>query len=864
VIAPSYIDATAAKIINYWPLPNITPVNADGTENYFTNVPTYAQTDQLLDRLDYNINSSQKAFVRVSVDWTLSNAGNIYASTYPIADNNGPEQQFVPAMTLGYDWVINAKSTLEVRAAATRLNLVLGPCCGGNNFDLQGLGFAADELTAVPNYVFPEINSVGSYPSMGLGAFALRNNHTTIYSFTPNYTKLLNRLTMKVGMEYDAIFYNFDQPQYPSFAMVPEAATWSSACNGTGCAAVAASNPQGWTPANFLLGANRGSYASGEYSTNEPNVSVKSGYWALYSQNDWNVRRNLTMNLGLRWEWQGPISERHNRLSQFDLTGTNPTGTAGTYLFSGVNGDQRQQLNKDWLDFAPRVGFAYRFDKQSVLRGAYGISYVPVTGVGSGAQGFGTDGFSRPDFGTQTPSTGTDAGLPILQNVWTSPNFFSGGGITAGDNPNNPTLLGNSVTAFIRTQNRTPYMQQWNLAIQTEFPAGIDFQVAYVGTKGTRLSLTQFPIDQTDQINPSIIQSALNTYQAIGANPLTALVPNPFYGIIPNGTTLTNTTITQSLLDLPYPAYSAVTRYDDRSDSSAYNSLQLTGKTAFKHGYQFLGTYTWSKSFDYGQNYAGAIQGGASQGTPFFYPENRRLDRAVSEFFQPHRLTVTNIFALPFGTGHKLISHVPVLSQIVGGWRVSGVTTFASGFPVPLTGVSFGRADVIADPRLPKNLRIKGPGTVVLPTGQAYTVQAGYKLYFNPDAFQASVLTVPNVGKAGTTNVSNPYHFGNAPREFGNLLTPGIDNSDLNVDRLFSITDRWRLEARLDAYNAFNRVELGAPSAGFGGPNLTTAGGIGLNTSSTFGTINIENAQSAVSQVTNSPRYLQVSMKLLF
>jgi hypothetical protein len=120
------------------------------------------------------------------------------------------------------------------------------------------------------------------------------------------------------------------------------------------------------------------------------------------------------------------------------------------------------------------------------------------------------------------------------------------------------------------------------------------------------------------------------------------------------------------------------------------------------------------------------------------------------------------------------------------------------------------------------------------------------------------------VGKAGTTNVSNPYHFGNAPRMFGNLLTPGIDNTDLNVSRIFSIKERLHLQGRLDAYNAFNRVELGSPGSGFGGPNLTTAGSIGMNTSSTFGLINVENAQTAVSQVTNSPRFLQASLHLTF
>jgi hypothetical protein len=148
----------------------------------------------------------------------------------------------------------------------------------------------------------------------------------------------------------------------------------------------------------------------------------------------------------------------------------------------------------------------------------------------------------------------------------------------------NPVLLGQNVTAIIRTDNRIPYVQQWNFTIQRELPFHTNLQVAYVGTKGTFLAIQQKPVNQTDDIPQATLNSAISTYQATGTNPLTTLVPNPFFGIITNNTNLKNATIQQQYLDLPYPAYGSVTRFQDRIGSSNYNALQVTVKRAFNHG----------------------------------------------------------------------------------------------------------------------------------------------------------------------------------------------------------------------------------------------------------------------------------------
>jgi trimeric autotransporter adhesin len=871
VIPPQYLDPTALKFVNYYPLPNITPLNQDGTDNYFTNDVANIDTDQIIVRLDQNFSATKRGFFRYTSDWTLNNPPNIFAGTNPAANNNGATTQYNPSATGGFDWTLSPKDALELRANLSRLNLVLVPCCGGSNTDFGALGFSPSEIVGLPTTAFPNVNvgtGTAEYPAMGLTGFEFRQNHTTLFSVTPNYTRLLNKLSMKIGMEYEDILYNFNQPQDASMDFTAAASTFSQACEGTGCPAIPVNTPQGWAAANFLMGANDGGNGNGQYTTGNPTEALKNGYWAIYSQNDWKVTHDLTLNLGLRWEFQGPITSRHNRLSQFNLNGINETGTPGLYQFSGVGGDPRGQVNDAWRNWSPRVGFAYRANEKTVVSGAYGISYIMTTGAGSGAQGFGSDGFAAPAFIQIRPSTGVDANQDILQNTWT--NAFKSGGVTAGSNPLNPTLLGQSVTAVIRTDNQTPYIQQFNFAVQRQLPSSTIVQIAYVGTTGTHLQLQQIPANQIDDIPAATLNSAVNTLATTGVNPLTTLVANPFYGTITGNSNLDNPTIQQLYLNEPFPAYGNVTRWFDRKGVSSYNSLQITARRSYKNGFQLGGTYTFSKNIDLGQGYGAAQQTGSSEGSPYFAPGNRQLDRSVSEFDQPHRGVIDFIWDLPVGKGHKYLAHVPVATQVLGGWKLSAITTFASGYPIGITSsTGFGRPNVIADPRLPKRDQISS-GSVVLPTGQSYTVTSGYKLYFNPYAFTAPVLTTPNPSAPGTTvNVADPYFYGNAPRLYSALRTPGIDNTDLSIAHDYHITERLNLNLRIDAFNAPNRVQPGTPINSFGTPNLTNTNpgstgpsNVGYSSSNTFGALQMNTAQTAIGSAENTPRYVQLSGRL--
>lgn len=876
--ASAYFDPTQQQRMLMYPLPDQPAENTDGSLNYFTNDPTWTDTNQWAIKIDQNFSEKAKMFFRFTQDWTYTSPPDIFLEG-GAADSAAPTQQRNPAASIGLDWTLSPNSVVEMRMNVTRVNLQEVPF-GGLNYDLSGctgngLCFNPNMLVGLPSHAFPMFAAPGvgsgqSWVQQGTGNFVLAYNHSTVVDFTPNFTKIHGNWTHKIGMEYNAMLYNFNQPQSASMTFSPGTTGFSAYCEGTGCPVDVADNVYGYAPATFDYGQTTTAYGGGQYTSNEPAVALKNAFWSIYSQNDWKATKKLTVNLGLRWEDQVPLTERHNRLTQFNLGGTNVTGTPGVYEFSGVNGIPRGQTNVQHTNFAPRIGYAYRLGEKTVIRSAYGISYVMITGVGSGAQGFGADGWSVADYQQTLPTTGsTLACAPAceLDDILANPmsNSFSTGGVSANGNPASPQLLGKaSVTAIVRTDYKVPYMQQWNFTVQRQLPLATSLQVAYVGSKGTKIGIQQAPINQTDDVALSTLYAADATLADTDINPMANKVPNPFFGIITGNTALNGTTITNLQADEPYPAYGGVTRFQDRLGNSSYNALQILAKHTFGHGVMIQGTYTWAHSLDYGNGYTGQIQTGNSPGGLLWLWQNRSLDRAPSGFDKTHVAVISYVWRLPFGKGQSFVTKTPVATQILEGWTIAGITSFTDGFPIGITGGGFGRPNLIGNPKLAKANQIIGTGTIPinLPTGQTFTPPNKYKMWFNPDAWTIPTLVAPVTSTPGTfQNVTDPYFIGSSPRLFDDLRAPGINDFDLTLSRTFNLTERFKMEARIQAYNAFNRVQFGSPGVGFGGPSLLTANGpIGYNTSTTFGDINTGIAQNAPSATTNTSRFMDVSL----
>lgn len=847
-VPAALLNATSLKLINYFPLPNIAPTNPDGTGNYFDSNSTRTRTDQIIVKIDQHFSQAHRSFFRYTTDWSRNDPANRFREGNLEAGADAPTTQFNPSATIGHTWIKSARDLFDLRLNMTRINLWLQPSSGLNS-DLAGMGFSPQQIAVTPSQAFPRITLAG-YPQMGLSNFALRDNHTTNFAFTGSYTRILNRWSVKVGGEYRPLYNNFYQAFVPSMAFIR--ANMTAQCTGSGCPNVPYNQPQGHALADFLIGSMDGDRGAGQFTTGDPRLALRNSYAGFYSQNDWRATRNLTINLGIRWDYQGPLTERYNRLSQFDRAAINATGTPGMYVFPTVGGLSRGQTMADLRNWGPRVGFAWRALPKTVIRSAYGISYDMVTGVGSGASGFGTDGFGAPAFIRIRPSNELD----ILDRQYN--NAFSGGGVAIGANPADPRLLGQATVMGVDRDQRNPYVQQWNFTVERELPGEILASAAYVGTKGTRLIIQQLDVNGDWGIPEAALVSARQEWVRTGVNPLTANVANPFFGVIPPGNaTVSGPTIQVRQLLKQHPAHTNVRMVGQRFGSSSYQGLQLSARRSFRNGFQFGANYTWSKNIDFG-NSISVNSGNTSNGggASNFTITDFGLERSVANSDIPHRLVLNYVFESPYKGSNR------TTRMIFGGWKLAGITTFSAGLPLTITGGAFGRPDLVADPVLPKEYRCFGDGVsrCALPDGSSIVVPNRQMLYFNPRAYRTRIVEITNVN--GVKQWQNDlYWWGNAPRFDSRLRGMGVNNFNFTASRLFKIAEKISLEYRLEAVNAFNRVEFADAGIGrgFGSTNLLPANGPidGTSTSATFGTLD-------VTRLKRTPRYMQMSLRLTF
>jgi hypothetical protein len=296
--------------------------------------------------------------------------------------------------------------------------------------------------------------------------------------------------------------------------------------------------------------------------------------------------------------------------------------------------------------------------------------------------------------------------------------------------------------------------------------------------------------------------------------------------------------------------------------------LQINLRHAFRHNLELGGNYTWAKSIDTtADNSAGAGNAGAP-GDGNFTIRNLKLDRAVSQFDVPHRVVIYSVLELPFGKGQRFLSATPMLSQALGGWRLSTNTQLQSGLPQGIgSGSGFGRPDLVGDPVLPAKFRCYGPQTCPLPDGSTVFVPAGRLLYFNPTAFRNRVIQYgPGAGANAGKFADDIYWYGTSPRLLSNLRGWGTNITDLSVSRSLKIVERASLVFRADVVNVFNHKNFsdGGLDKGFGGTFLPSnpsdpaqLARLGQSISSTFGTLDVRSTGL-------SPRYFQFAVRVVF
>lgn len=421
--------------------------------------------------------------------------------------------------------------------------------------------------------------------------------------------------------------------------------------------------------ASFMLGQ---VHDAGFTIPTQPAVYEK--YASPWFHDEIKLTSRLTLNVGLRWDYQSGKEEGHDRWSNFDPTVPNPGagGIPGAMVFAGTGSGRigKRSFEEPAKDaFGPRLGFAYRLSDKNVVRGGYGIYYsgVPASQFMSYPQiGFESNPTAPNLTNGLFPAYFWDDGFPQANIIF--PPFID------------PTTAnGTSPIAIAKDSVDLPRYQNWSLSFQRQVSANLLLDVSYVGNKGTRLINHWSTVGPAANMNdPSVLALGASGLQADCSTP--ACPQQPYASFVGN--------VAQALR--PFPQYQAILWRNINNGSSIYHSLQTTLDKRFSNGLQARIAYTWSRltndGAESGQGGFGAA-GNSWQGSGIQNPvDYQRGERGLSLDDIPHTLIVAYTYELPFGKGKKFGSGVSgPANKVIGGWKISALQRYQSGRPLSIT-----------------------------------------------------------------------------------------------------------------------------------------------------------------------------------
>jgi hypothetical protein len=764
IIPASRINPIGRKILDLYPAPN-QPGLSDGRNNYFMSGKAIEDYWSTIGRFDHAFSEKDRTFVRVHRDFWQEDKNRSFGN-----DINGIILNRINrGIALDHVHMFSTSLILNFRYGMTQQEFPEHRVSQG--FDLASLGFDPafvalfpKEKAAVPNISIGSLTSLsGSESGDGVAS-------SLVHSWVGNFTWIKGNHSVRFGPEFRLYRVFSDRHSADDAPVLSFNSLWgrgpfdNSPAPNVGAELVAA-----------LLGIPNGN------ATRSGSFAQQDRYWGTYVQDDWKLTRKLTLNIGLRVEYESAVTERFNRsATQFLANQPNPIAARaianyaasknpvpelplanfkvnGGLTFAGVNGNPREYWNGPGLMWLPRIGFAYQLTGKTVLRAGYGIFYGSIGSFKTSAN---LAGFSQ-----STPIEPTnDNGLTFKTTLANPlPN-----GLLAPLGPASglETNLGQNIS-FFRDSRSLPYAQRWSFGIQQQLPAGFMSEVSYVGNRGTGLSASR----NINYIPASYLSTSPNRDQAT-INYLGAQFPSPFYGLNPQ---YTSTTMSRSALLLPYPEFGNIT-FLDPVGYSWYQSLQSRIEKRMQGGFTFQLSYTWSKAMD---------------ATTFLNAQDPMPYESLSDIDRAHRITASGIYELPFGKGRKYGSKMPgALEFFAGGWQLSGAYQRQSGAPI-----NWG------------NVIINGDSTqLVLPSDQRNADR-----WFNTAIFNRA---------SNEQLASNLRTF---PMRFSNARFDSQRRLDLSLNKTFTITERFKMRFRGDSFNVLNEPVLR-------GPNTTP-------TSSAFGTI---------------------------
>ena len=779
VIPSNRIDSIGAGVTALYPQANQPGDPLLQTNNFRTNVLSVSQGYQLDAKVDEQINSNQRLSVRYSY---LHNT-----FTTPTVVGSGSFGDGVNYLTnvhnaaLNYIWTMRPNLLLDLRMGLDRVDAP-----GFSDYpDLRKVGFPS-VLIANGLDRMPLINmDDGPYTGLFTQCCVDTLFAHTLYNYSGSLTWVRGAHSIKFGGEQRIFFNNFFQPDSATgtfgFSQITTA-------NDPLAGDITAGNPI----AGLLLG-----YASNDSNiTIRPRVADKSLETAFYVQDDWKVTRRLTVNLGLRYEWSTPYTERYNRSQFNDFTGNSGITVPGLPLVSGAllgttvfpSGSQRH-IGIARGNVAPRLGLAYALTKNTVIRAGGGIYYG--MNMATNFQ------YAGPAFSKYEPIRFSLDGYQTQYATLENP-FPTGLPAPQGTTYGALALWGFSSPSDLNLQtNRNANIYQWSVGVQRLLPYNIMIAADYSANRSNHLPWGSWGFTRNRNYIPTSIRSQYTSDQ------LAALVPNPFLSLFtgPNAifhepdSIYNNPTIPLLNILRPYPQFDG--EFDGLpllTANSRYNSLQVRfQKTAGKY-LTFQGTYTLSRNTDSSSAGSNDWVGYYSLGAP------QALDRLSNEYGlsandATHRLAGVASVDLPVGRGLRFGTNMNrVLDAVIGGWSVATTFTIQTGQPIAI-GMSLPR---LADGNQRPDVTCANVGTGI----SYHNAAATGNPFFNVSCFADP----------------GDQQLGNAPRYFGSLRLDGIHNLDAALRKEFGIKERVKLQIRFETFNTLNVTRFGPPNNYYGDP----------------------------------------------
>jgi carboxypeptidase family protein/TonB-dependent receptor-like protein len=748
IIPANRIDPVAKKVLDFIPLPN-QQGNAQGFFNFF-NSPN-ARTDeydQFALRLDHNLSDKHK----LSGRWLRNNRHELRG----LAGYQREASPFFAHSRKNVGGGVDLTSVLSSTLVSNfKVNFIRHEFTieqYGDFFDITQLGFPAALGAQLARQFFPGV-TMTDYDSFG--GLGFDNGSRFTYSNATSFSETLNKTTgphsLKFGGEIRVLRDNYNAPT-SSFG------TFGFNKGFTQRDPLAGDAASGNAFASLLLG-----YPAGASVPINPSFAYQHLYYGFFFQDDWRISRKLTLNLGLRWDYESPTSERYNQLNAgFDPDAANPFQVPGRSLNGGllfVNEDDRLPFKRDLNNFGPRVGMAYQINDKTVFRGGYGVSYLPVFDPGT------TNGFAV--------STGYVASIDGgLKPANTLSNPYPAGILRpVGSSQGLQTLLGQGFT-FYNTDVSIPYVHQFSAGFQREIPWGMVVDISYIGSRSRSLGTSK----GINEVSAADL--------ARGTAFLNELVDNPFAGKLP-GTALNAPQVTRSQLLRPFPQFLGLTE-DRRTIGRAwYNSLQARVEKRLSHGFHYLLSYTFSKNME--------AVGYLNAQDPI-----GQLASVVTNDDAPHRLMISGGYDLPlFKNGNGW------LRNIAGGWKVNGIATMQSGLPIGTPGGVF----LIGDPSLPdgQQSRARWFNTCTL------TVTGARQTCASADETPVFQVQPANTLRSHSTR-------------FSNIRTSRPLQIDLSLFKSFTLKEGVSLQFRAEAFNFTNTPWFGGPNTTPGSANFGVVG----------------------------------------